>query len=149
MGRLINTTAMTVDGVIDVSDWYVVEGGHDGASLALFADDAAMLLGRKTFEGLAAFWPTQSGRWAGQMNAIPKYVASRSRLGALEWNATAIEGNAIEGVRRLKAEHYDDFVMSGCGGADPGWSRGRASVLGASPDPGRRHPPVPGGPRCR
>ena len=115
MGRLINTTAMTIDGVIYVSDWFVAEGGHDEASLALFTDGAAMLLGRKTYEGLAAFWPTQSGRWADRMNAIPKYVASRSELGPLEWNATAIEGDAIEGVRRLKVEHDGDLVMSGCG----------------------------------
>jgi dihydrofolate reductase len=115
MGRLINTTAMTIDGVIDVSDWYVAQGGHDAASLALFDGDAAMLLGRKTYEGLASFWPGQAGPWADRMNAIPKYVASRSRLGPLEWNATRIEGDAIEGVRRLKAEHDGDLVMSGCG----------------------------------
>ena len=115
MGRLINTTAMTVDGVIDVSDWFVAEGEHDEARLSLFADDAAMLLGRKTYEGLAAFWPTQTGRWADRMNAIPKYVASRGRLGPLKWNATAIEGDAVDGVRRLKAEHTADLVMSGCG----------------------------------
>jgi dihydrofolate reductase len=115
MGRLINTTAMTIDGVIDVSDWFVAAGGHDEASLALFGDGAAMLLGRKTYEGLAAFWPTQSGRWAERMNAIPKYVASRSTLGPLAWNATAIEGDAIEGVRRLKDEHEGDLVLSGCG----------------------------------
>jgi dihydrofolate reductase len=115
MGRLINTTAMTVDGVIDVSDWYVVQGQHDEASLALFTDDAAMLLGRTTYEGLAAFWPTQSGPWANRMNEIPKYVASRSQLGPLQWSATAIEGDAIAGVRQLKARHDGDLVMSGCG----------------------------------
>jgi dihydrofolate reductase len=115
MGRLINTTAMTVDGVVDVSDWFVAQGEHDEASLSLFTDDASMLLGRRTFEGLAGFWPTQSGRWADRMNAIPKYVASRSRLGPLEWNATAIEGDAIAGVRQLKARDEGDLVMSGCG----------------------------------
>jgi dihydrofolate reductase len=115
MGRLINTTAMTVDGVIDVSDWFVAQGGHDEASLSLFAGDAAMLLGRKTYEGLAAFWPTQSGRWADRMNAIRKYVASRSQLGRLDWNATAIEGDAIAGVRQLKTSHDGDLVLSGCG----------------------------------
>src|SRR5687768_1471573 len=115
MGRLINTTAMTVDGVIDVSDWFVAQGDHDAASLALFDDDAAMLLGRKTYEGLAGFWPSQSGPWADRMNEIPKFVASRSDLGALEWNATPIEGDAVEGVRHLKASHEGDLVMSGCG----------------------------------
>lgn len=115
MGRLINTTAMTVDGVIDVSDWFVAQGEHDEASLALFANGSAMLLGRKTYQGLAGFWPSQTGRWADRMNEIPKFVASRSRLGQLDWNATAIDGDAIDGVRRLKAEHRGDLVMSGCG----------------------------------
>jgi dihydrofolate reductase len=115
MGRLINTTAMTVDGVIDVSDWFVAQGEHDEASLALFAEGSAMLLGRTTYEGLASFWPNQSGRWAHRMNEIPKFVASRSRIGPLGWNATAIGGDAIDGVRRLKAEDRGDLVMSGCG----------------------------------
>jgi dihydrofolate reductase len=114
MARLINTTAMTVDGVIDVTDWFVAQGDHDAASLALF-DDAAMLLGRKTYEGLAGFWTKQTGQWADRMNEIPKFVASRGKLGALEWNATPIEGDAVEGVRALKASHEGDLVMSGCG----------------------------------
>lgn len=42
---------LTTDGVIDLSDWFVAQGDHDAASLALFSDDAAMLLGRKIFEG--------------------------------------------------------------------------------------------------
>ena len=52
MGRLINTTAMTVDGVIDVSDWFVAHGRHDEASLAVFTEDSAMLLGRRPSRGL-------------------------------------------------------------------------------------------------
>ena len=115
MGRVINTTAMTVDGVVDVSDWFVAQGEHDAASLSLFDGDAALLLGRKTYEGLASFWPTQSGPWADRMNAIPKYVASRRELGTLGWNATALEGDAIDSVRDLKARHHGDLVMSGCG----------------------------------
>jgi dihydrofolate reductase len=115
MARLINTTAMTVDGVIDVTDWYVAEGGHDAASLGLWGEGTAMLLGRKTFEGLAAFWPTQTGPWADTLNALPKYVGSRSLRGPLPWNATALEGDAVEAVRRLKDERGGDLVMTGCG----------------------------------
>ena len=115
MGRLINTTAMTVDGVIDVSDWFVAQGRHDDASLALFTEGSAMLLGRKTYEGLAGFWPSQSGRWADRMNEIPKFVASRNPMGTLSWNASAVEGDAIDGVRQLKATFPGDLVMSGCG----------------------------------
>jgi dihydrofolate reductase len=117
MGRLINTTSMTVDGVIDVSDWFVAEGDHDDASRSLFeGDDVAMLVGRKSYEGFAGYWPTQTGPWADTINPMPKFVASRSKLEPLEWNATALEGDAVEAVRRLKAEHPGDLVMSGCGG---------------------------------
>jgi dihydrofolate reductase len=115
MGRLINTTAMTVDGVIDVSDWFVAEGDHDEAARSIFVGAAGLLTGRPTYEGFASFWPTQTGPWADVLNPLPKFVASRRRLSPLEWNATAIEGDAVEGVRRLKAEQDADIVMSGCG----------------------------------
>jgi dihydrofolate reductase len=115
MGRLVNTTSMTVDGVTDVSDWFVAQGEHDEAARALFADGAALLTGRPTYEGFASYWPSQSGPWAEALNPIPKFVASRSELRELEWNARAIEGDAIAGVKRLKQDYPGDLVLSGCG----------------------------------
>ena len=150
MARLINTTAMTVDGVIDVGDWFVAMGDHDDAARSLFeTDDAAMLVGRTSFEGFAAYWPAARGPWADVLNPMPKYVASRSALGPLDWNATAIEGDAVEGVRKLKTEHAGDLVLSGCGElarellqARPGR---RTLLLGPPAHPGTRRPPVRGG----
>jgi dihydrofolate reductase len=84
MSRLIISTAMTVDGVIDVGEWYVPEGGHDRAGLEQFDQAAAMLLGRKTYEGLAGFWSPMEGEWADRLNPMPKYVASRTLEGPLE-----------------------------------------------------------------
>jgi dihydrofolate reductase len=115
MARLINTTTLTVDGVTDVDEWYVAEGGHDQAGLDQFAGVAGLLLGRKTYEGLAGFWPQQTGPWADMLNPLPKFVASSTLDGALDWNATLIEGDAVEGVARLKDELDDDLVLSGCG----------------------------------
>jgi dihydrofolate reductase len=115
MGRLILTTAMTVDALVDVSDWFVLEGGHDAASRELFDGSAGMVLGRKTYEGLAGFWPAQTGEWADLLNPMPKYVASRTLSGPLEWNATLIEGDAVEGLTRLKEELDGHLVLSGCG----------------------------------
>jgi len=117
MARVINSVAMSLDGVIEpVSpDWFVVEGDHDDAARQLLVDASAMLLGRTTFEGLAGFWTTQSGPWAEIINPMPKYVASRGTLGDLEWNGKPIEGDAVEGVRRLKSEIDGDLLMSGCG----------------------------------
>jgi len=99
MSRLINTTTMTVDGVIDVAEWFVSEGGHDEAAREQFVGTAGMLMGRKTYVGLAAYWPEQSGPWGDLLNPMPKFVASRTLHGSLDWNATAIEGDAVQGGR--------------------------------------------------
>jgi dihydrofolate reductase len=115
MSRLIITTAITIDGVIDGFEWYVAEGAHDQAGLDQFDGAAAMLLGRKTYEGLAGFWPTQEGPWADMINPMPKVVASRTLSEPLEWNARLLQGELGEAVPRLKEELDGDLIMSGCG----------------------------------
>jgi dihydrofolate reductase len=115
MSKLIISTAMTVDGVIDGFEWYVSEGGHDPAGRDQFNGAGAMLLGRKTYEGLAAFWPTQEGPWADMLNPMPKVVASRTLSEPLEWNARLLHGELGEAVPRLKDELDGDLLMSGCG----------------------------------
>lgn len=115
MGKLINHTSLTVDGLSDVGSWYVAQGDHDRAGVAQLAAAAAFLTGRKSYEGFAGYWPHQTGPWAEVLNPMPKYVASRTLRGPLEWNATLVEGDAVEGVARLKAELDGDLFMSGCG----------------------------------
>jgi hypothetical protein len=62
MARPINTTAMTVYGVIDVGDCLIRRRRRLRSASSLFeTDDAAMLVGRKGFEGLAACWPSARG----------------------------------------------------------------------------------------
>jgi dihydrofolate reductase len=115
MGKLIITVATTVDGVIDGFEWYVAEGGHDQAGLEEFERAAAMLLGRKTYEGLAGFWPTQEGPYADVLNAMPKFVASRTLSEPLEWNARLLDGEIREAIPKLKDELDADLIVSGCG----------------------------------
>jgi dihydrofolate reductase len=115
MGRLILSTAMTVDAVISVTGWYVSDGEHDRASREQFERSAAMLLGRKTFQGLAAYWSPLTGAWADLINPMPKLVASRTLKEPLEWNASLIEGDVGAGVSRLKDELDEDLIMVGCG----------------------------------
>ena len=128
MSRLINTTTMTVDAVTDVAEWFVSEGGHDDAAREQFDGTAGMLMGRKTYEGLAAYWPEQSGPWGDLLNPMPKFIASRTLQGSLDWNATAIEGDAAQGVSRLKAELDGDLFLiwstrSGSGSTTPSGAR--------------------------
>lgn len=106
---------MTLDSVIDVAEWYVAGGEHDRASREQLEQSAAMLLGRKTYEGLAAYWLAETGPWADLINPMPKYVASRTLHRSLDWNATVVEGDLAEGVTKLKEELDGDLFMSGCG----------------------------------
>ena len=46
---------------------------------------------------------------------MPKFVVSRKPLGKLEWNATAMAGDAVDVARKLKSDHDGDLVMSGAG----------------------------------
>lgn len=115
MGRLVNNTSMTVDGLCDVGDWFVGEGDHDAAGVAQLATAAGFVTGRKCYDGFLGFWPTATGPWADVLNPMPKYVASRTLSGSLDWNAQVIEGDAVEGLRRLKEEVAGDLFMSGCG----------------------------------
>ncbi|QGK71821.1 dihydrofolate reductase [Allosaccharopolyspora coralli] len=65
----------------------------------------ALLFGRRTWQVMAAAWPTRAGDpFADRMNALPKYVASRA-LGAddLTWNSTLLPGGDVLGaVRELR-----------------------------------------------
>jgi dihydrofolate reductase len=115
MGKLIVTTAMTVDGVMSVEEWFVPEGDHNRASLELFDGAAGMVLGRKNYEGLAGFWQSETGPWADRLNPMKKFVASRTLEEPLTWNATLIEGDLGEGVAKLKEESDGDLITPGCG----------------------------------
>ena len=115
MSRLIISTATTVDAVMTVEDWYVSEGEHDRAGLELFDRAEALVLGRKNYEGLAAFWAPLTGPWADRVNPLSKFVASRTLQEPLTWNATLIEGDLVAAVSRLKEELDGDLLTFGCG----------------------------------
>jgi dihydrofolate reductase len=115
MGKLLVSTATTVDSVMTVEEWFVPEGEHDAAAKALLADATSAVLGRKNFEGLAGYWTQQQGEWADLINPKPKYVASRTLTEPLAWNATLLEGDAPAAVARLKEELGGDLITWGCG----------------------------------
>jgi dihydrofolate reductase len=115
MGRLVINNAMTVNGAFEApapepDGWLVLDPDSNSVSLEQFLVADAMLLGQKTYQGLAAVWPTlvddpTLGVFADRMNSMPKYVVSRSLQEPLAWNATLIKGELAESVSDLKDRH--------------------------------------------
>jgi dihydrofolate reductase len=149
MGKLIATTQATLDGIVDpVGEWVQPDGDHGHHSFERQAKSAGMLLGRKTFEGLAQYWPDKTGKWADMVNAMPKYVGSTTLSGELDWNATLLEGELEDSIPKLKDAVDGDLFMHGSGEfaytlAEKGhvdefevylnplvWGRGNVHVLG-------------------
>ena len=124
--RIILSDFISLDGVVQAPGGKDedADGGfqHGGWSVPFFEPDSmgavigevmdrteALLFGRRTWDGMAAAWPGRAGDpYADQMNAIPKYVVSRT-LSAEEagsrWNNTTLlgGGDAIEAIRSLRA----------------------------------------------
>ena len=89
-------------------------GAAVGAAMA--AGDT-MLLGRRTYEDFASYWPHQGSdmEMADQMNATPKLVASTT-LDTVEWqNSTLIKGNVAEELTRLKQQPGKNINITGSG----------------------------------
>jgi dihydrofolate reductase len=124
MGRLVINNSMTVNGAFEApapepNGWMVLDPDSNQASLEQVLVADAMVLGRKTYEGLAAAWPQLAddptlGPFADRLNSMPKYVASRTLRAPLAWNARLLDGDLAEGVAALKDEH-GLLVVSGAG----------------------------------
>jgi dihydrofolate reductase len=119
MGKLIISTHITVDGVIgpDPGAWGIFEGEGERFKYDQLLASDAMLLGRKVYEGLAGYWPTVTDDtgFAERTNRLPKYVASRTLEGPLDWNASLITGDLAESVANLKQQHRGNLISFGCG----------------------------------
>jgi len=124
--RLVVTEFVTVDGVME--DPGGAEGfEHGGWSMRFFDEEIAkfkldellatdaLLLGRVTYEGFAAAWPsrTDEAGFADRMNSLPKFVVSTT-LDQADWNnSTLIKGNVAEEVSKLKEQPGQDLVVHG------------------------------------
>ena len=123
MGRLIITSQITLDGVMTVGEWFNQRGEHDWhgsagqASLDQLLAADAFVLGRKNYEGLSAVWPTLSDDvgFADRVNSLPKFVASRTLRGPLNWNSTLLEGELAASVAALKQRFNGNLLSFGFG----------------------------------
>lgn len=126
MRKLIVSEFVSLDGVLE--DPGGAEGfAHGGWQIPFFDDAAArcasellcscdaLLLGRKTYEHFAAAWPAMGGDggFGDRMNALPKYVASRTLGGELDWNATVLDGDLQAAVTARKQEPGEAILVNG------------------------------------
>jgi dihydrofolate reductase len=129
MRKVIAAEYVTVDGVM-TDPGGVGEIEHGGWSNQYFDDELAkyqseqlfesdaLLLGRVTFEGFAAAWPSMEeteGEFAVRMNALPKFVASRTLREPLVWNGTLLKGELVDAVARLKEQAGQTILIYGSG----------------------------------
>jgi dihydrofolate reductase len=118
--RIINSTYISLDGVIkNPQTWPTLEGHDDAGSdlqLELLQQCDAVLLGKETFESFASVWEGQSGDpYTDQINRMTKYVVS-STLAEPSWeNSTVITGDPAAEVRRIKGQPGKDIVTYGFG----------------------------------
>jgi dihydrofolate reductase len=121
MRRIINSTYVTLDGVIsDPQDWPGNGIEPDGTALLVQTDLLsacdAVLMGARTYPGFAQAWMARSGDpYSDRINAMAKYVVS-STLRDPEWNnTTVISGDPVAQIRRLKEQPGQDIVQYGFG----------------------------------
>lgn len=130
MGSLTVTEFMTLDGVAqapgapdeDRESGFV----HGGWQAPLLDPDAgavvfeqartmdALLLGRRTYEIFAAYWPhaSKASPFAELLNRVPKHVVSRTLREPLSWRGSSLVAGGLDGVAELK-RRYDEVHMIG------------------------------------
>src|SRR5213080_3861040 len=124
MAKIIVTEFVSLDGVMEdpggaedfkYGGWTfeIDRGEGDKFKLDETMDTAALLLGRKTYEGFAAAWPARQGEFADKFNSMPKYVVS-STLEEPTWNnSTVLRGNVTDEVTKLREKSGGDVVVHG------------------------------------
>jgi dihydrofolate reductase len=132
--RIIVSDFISLDGVVQAPGGAEedTDGGfqHGGWSMPFFDPEAmgqaigegfqtagGLLFGRRTWQVMAGAWPDRAGdEFADQMNAIPKYVASRTlSQDDLFWNNSTLlsPADAIGAIRELKQQPGDDLQVMG------------------------------------
>ena len=137
MGRVVVMNHLTLDGVMqgpgrpeeDPRDGFALGGWGQRSASAGDAAGKAMgermgvgggltgwLFGRRTYEGLLAYWNATGGPFKEALNNTPEYVASTTLSDPLAWpNSTLLEGDVSDAVRELKARVEGVLAIMGSG----------------------------------
>ncbi|HTZ65221.1 MAG TPA: dihydrofolate reductase family protein [Solirubrobacteraceae bacterium] len=126
MGKIVISENVTLDGVVQdpagregfrLGGWVgrIGEKGRDQAARVLLDENLraeALLLGRRSYEFLAAVWPSRSGDLAGRLNDMPKYVVSAT-IEDPDWNNTVVlKGDVVNEVGKLKQELDGEILVA-------------------------------------
>jgi dihydrofolate reductase len=118
MSKLVVTEYLTLDGVMENPGQWSFPYWNDEAARfkydELFASEF-QLLGRVTYEGFAAAWPTMkdTGDFGERMNGMPKYVVSATLQNPTWNNTTVIRSNLIAEVQQLKQQPGKNILVAG------------------------------------
>jgi dihydrofolate reductase len=125
MGKIVVTEFVSLDGVMEApgggehfkhAGWtFDIGRGKEGDKFKLdeTLNSEALLLGRVTYEGFAAAWPSRINEFADKLNSMPKYVVS-STLQKADWNnSTVLRGDVVEEVSKLRHKLDGDIVVHG------------------------------------
>ncbi|WP_426510403.1 dihydrofolate reductase family protein [Dactylosporangium sp. McL0621] len=129
MRKLVVSQFLTLDGVMqgpgddpgfDRSGWaFRFDRGAEGHRFKLdeVMSAGGLLLGRATYDGFAAAWPsrTDEAGFAERMNTMPKYVISATLQHPVWNNTTVISGDIADEVTRLKEQAGNDLLVNGSG----------------------------------
>lgn len=127
MGKLVVTEFVSIDGVFEDpggaegfehGGWtFEYDRGEDGNKFKLdeLMESKAQLLGRVTYEGFAAAWPSRTGDFADKLNNDPKYLVSTTLTNPTWQGTTVISADVPEAVARVKAETDGTVLVAGSG----------------------------------
>ncbi len=120
MRKLIMWNMTTLDGLFDgAKSWdlawhnYVWGDELDHFVLNQLKTAGMLLFGRRTYEGMAAYWPTAEEPVAALMNGLPKVVFSTTLEKTLWTNTTIVKENAVQAVADLKQQPGKDLFIFG------------------------------------
>jgi dihydrofolate reductase len=117
MGKIVNSTFVSIDGVINhMEAWHFdyTDGEPDQVATEQLLASDALLMGRNTYEAYAAAWPQRDGVYPEKINSMQKYVVSAT-LDKADWtNTTVIKGDLVTEAARLR-QQGGDILMHGFG----------------------------------
>ncbi len=127
MGKLVVTEFVSIDGVFEDpggsesyehGGWtFEYDRGDEGNQFKLdeLMNAEVQLLGRVTYEGFAAAWPTRDGPFADKLNNDPKVLVSTTVTDPSWQNTTVVSDNVAEEIAKLKDETDGSILVSGSG----------------------------------